>query len=129
MVEIYPRPRRLHSTYHTKFYVFGTIKEIFNPFRYFLKNIELLGKEINMTKKTFAIAFVFFFSVVNMLRRRKRMQKSPVWKGFLTESLQIDDYRKLSPFNKVVFWVNYPVSYVRYLRVVVWDHFDRLSFI
>jgi hypothetical protein len=56
------------------------------------------------------------------------MQKSLVWKGFLSESLQIEDYRNLSLFKKLVFWVNYPISYVIYLRVVVWDCIDRLSF-
>jgi hypothetical protein len=56
------------------------------------------------------------------------MQKSLVWKGFLSESLQIEDYRNLSLLKELVFWVNYPISYVRYLRVVVWDRIDRLSF-
>ena len=56
------------------------------------------------------------------------MQKSLVWKGFLSESLQIEDYRNLSLFKKLVFWVNYPFSYVRFLRVVVWDRIDRLHF-
>ena len=63
-----------------------------------------------------------------MFRRRKHMQKSLVWKGFLSESLQIEDYRNLSLFKKLVFWVNYPFSYVRFLRVVVWDCIDRLHF-
>ena len=56
------------------------------------------------------------------------MQKSIVWKGFLSESLQIEDYRNLSLFKKLVFWVNYPFSYVRFLRVVVWDRIDILYF-
>ena len=56
------------------------------------------------------------------------MQKSIVWKGFLGESLQIEDYRNLSIFNKLFFWVNYPISYDRYLWVVVWDRIDRLRF-
>jgi len=56
------------------------------------------------------------------------MQKSLVWKGFLSESLQIEDYRNLSLFKKLVFWMNYPISYVRYLQVVVWDRIDRLIF-
>jgi hypothetical protein len=56
------------------------------------------------------------------------MQKSLVWKGFLSESMRGEDYRNLSHFKKLVFWVNYPFSYVRYLRVVVWDRIDRLCF-
>jgi len=56
------------------------------------------------------------------------MQKSLVWKGFLNESLQIEDYRNLSLLMKFAFCVNYPSFYVIYLRVVVWDRIDRLSF-
>lgn len=56
------------------------------------------------------------------------MQKSLVWKGFLSESLQIEDYRNLSLFKKLVFWMNYPFSYVRFLHVVGWDRIDRLHF-
>jgi hypothetical protein len=81
-----------------------------------------------MTKNQFAIAFTFLFIIAQMLRRRKHMQKSLVWKGFLSESLQLEDYRNLSLFRKLVFWVNYPISYVKYLRVVVWDRIDRLCF-
>ena len=56
------------------------------------------------------------------------MQKSLVWKGFLSESIWVEGYRDLSPFKKLVFWVNYPFSYVRYLWDVVWDRIDRLYF-
>jgi len=56
------------------------------------------------------------------------MQKSPVWRGFLSESMWVEDYRNLSFFKKLVFWVNYPFSYAKFLRVVVWDRIDRLSF-
>jgi hypothetical protein len=56
------------------------------------------------------------------------MQKSPVWKGFLSESMQIQDYKNLSFFKKLAFWIEYPVSYFRYLQIVVWDRFDRLNF-
>lgn len=54
------------------------------------------------------------------------MQKSLVWKGFLSESMWVDDYRNLSLFKKLVFWVNYPFSYAKFLWVVVWDRIDRL---
>lgn len=54
------------------------------------------------------------------------MQKSPVWRGFLSESMWVDDYRNLSLFRKLAFWVNYPFSYAKYLWVVVWDRIDRL---
>jgi hypothetical protein len=56
------------------------------------------------------------------------MQKSVVWRGFLSESMWVEDYRNLSLFKKLIFWVNYPFSYAKYLRVVVWDHIDRLCF-
>ena len=56
------------------------------------------------------------------------MQKSPVWRGFLSESMWIEDYRNLSLFRKLIFWVNYPFSYAKYLWVVIWDRIDRLSF-
>jgi hypothetical protein len=56
------------------------------------------------------------------------MQKSLIWKGFLTESEQIEDYRNLSLFKKLTFWVNFPFSYAKYLQVVVWDRIDRLCF-
>jgi len=94
----------------------------------FRKDTKLLSVKINMTKKTFAIVCTFLFIIANMFRRRKHMQKSLVWKGFLSESMQGEGYRNLSLFKKLVFWVNYPISYVRYLRVVVWDRIDRLSF-
>ncbi|HII92507.1 MAG TPA: hypothetical protein HA262_10165 [Methanosarcina sp.] len=54
------------------------------------------------------------------------MQKSVVWRGFLSESMWIEDYGNLSPFKKLVFWVNYPFSYAKFLWVVVWDRIDRL---
>ena len=81
-----------------------------------------------MTKKQFVIAFTFLLIMVHLFRRWKHMQKSLFWKGFMSESMQIEDYRNLLIFNKLVFWVNYPISYVRYLRVVVWDRVDRLIF-
>lgn len=81
-----------------------------------------------MTKTKLAVICTFLFVIANMFRRRRQMQKSPVWKGFLSESLQIEDYRNLSLFEKLVFWVNYPTSYFRYLQVILWDHIDRLNF-
>lgn len=42
------------------------------------------------------------------------MQKSLVWKGFLSESMWVEDYRNLSFFKKLVFWVNYPFSYAKF---------------
>jgi hypothetical protein len=54
------------------------------------------------------------------------MQKSLVWRGFLSESMRVEDYRNLSLFNKLIFWVNYPSSYAKFLWVVVWDRIDRL---
>ncbi len=56
------------------------------------------------------------------------MQKSLVWRGFLSESMWVEDYRNLSLFKKLVFWVNYPFSYAKFLWVVVWDRIDRLFF-
>lgn len=56
------------------------------------------------------------------------MQKSLVWRGFLSESMWVDDYRNLSLFKKLVFWVYYPFSYAKFLWVVVWDRIDRLCF-
>jgi hypothetical protein len=56
------------------------------------------------------------------------MQKSLVWRGFLSESMWVEDYRNLSLFKKLVFWVNYPFSYAKFLWVVVWDRIDRLCF-
>jgi len=56
------------------------------------------------------------------------MQKSHIWKGFLSESMWVEGYRDLSLFRKLVFWVNYPFSYARFLWDVVWDRVDRLCF-
>lgn len=81
-----------------------------------------------MTKRLFAIACAFLFIIDHMPRRRKHMQKSLVWRGFLSESMRVDDYRNLSFFNKLVFWVYYPFSYAKFLWVVVWDRIDRLCF-
>jgi hypothetical protein len=66
--------------------------------------------------------------IAHLFIRWKNMQKSLVWKGFLTESLQIEDYRNISLFKRLIFWVNYPVSHIRYLQVVVWDRIDRLNY-
>jgi hypothetical protein len=82
----------------------------------------------NMTKRLFAIACTFLFIIGHMSRRRKHMQKYLVWRGFLSESMWVDDYRNLSRFKKLVFWVYYPFSYAKFLRVVVWDCIDRLCF-
>ena len=82
----------------------------------------------NINIKQFAIVCTFLLIIAHLFRRWKHMQKSLVWKGFLSESMQIEDYRNLSIFNKLFFWVNYPISYGRYLWVVVWDRIDRLSF-
>ena len=54
------------------------------------------------------------------------MQKSVFWRGFLSESMWVEDYENLSLFKKLVFWVNYPFSYAKFLWVVVWDRTDRL---
>ena len=81
-----------------------------------------------MTNKIFAFTCTFLFIIAQMFRRWKHMQKSLVWKGFISESMQIEDYRNLSSFKKLVFWVNYPTSYARYLQVIVWDRIDRLFF-
>jgi hypothetical protein len=56
------------------------------------------------------------------------MQKSHVWRGFLSESMWVDNYGNLSLSEKLVFWVNYPFSYSKFLWVVVWDRIDRLCF-
>ena len=81
-----------------------------------------------MTKKIFAIIFTFLLIIAHMFRRWRHMQKSLFWKGFLSESKQGEDYGNLSSFMKLIFWVKYPSSYIRYLWVIVWDHIDRLSF-
>lgn len=53
------------------------------------------------------------------------MQKSLIWKGFLSESMWIEGYRDLSHFKKFVFWVSYPFSYAIFSYDVVWDRIDR----
>lgn len=99
----------------------------FSPVRGYLINLWVLwGK--NMTKRPFAVAFTFLFILGHIFKRRKNMQKSPVWKGFLSESMWIEDYGNLTLFKKLVFWLNYPFSYTKYLWVVIWDHIDRLHF-
>lgn len=87
-----------------------------------------LLKVKNMAKRLFAITFTFLFIIGQMFMRKKRMKKSPVWRGFLSEAMWIDDYKNLSLFKKVIFWVNYPLSYTKYLWVVIWDRLDRLYF-
>jgi len=79
-----------------------------------------------MTKKQFAICCTFFLIIAHMFRQRKHMKKSIVWKGFLSESMWVEGYRDLSLFEKLVFWVNYPFSYARFLHDVVWYRIDRL---
>jgi len=79
-----------------------------------------------MTKKLFAITCTFLFIIGHMFKRWKHMQKSVFWRGFLSESMWIEDYGNLSLFKKLVFWVNYPFSYAKFLWVVVWDRIDRL---
>ena len=61
-----------------------------------------------------------------MFKRWKHMQKSVFWRGFLSESMWVEDYGNLSLFKKLVFWVNYPFSYAKFLWVVVWDRIVRL---
>src|SRR5690606_41553286 len=82
----------------------------------------------NMSKRLFAITCTFLFIIGHMFKRWKHMQKSLVWRGFLTESMWVEDYRNLSLFKKLVFWVNYPLSYAKFLWVVVWDQIGRLCF-
>jgi len=82
-----------------------------------------------MTKKQFAIVFTFSFIIAHMFRQWKHMQKSLIWKGFLSESMWVEGYRDLSLFKKLVFWVNYPFSYARFVWDVAWDRIDRLRFI
>lgn len=81
-----------------------------------------------MAKGLFVIVCTFLFIIGHMFTRRKHMQKSPVWRGFLSESMWVDDYGSLSLFRKLVFWVNYPFSYAKFLWVIVWDRIDRLCF-
>lgn len=54
------------------------------------------------------------------------MQKSLIWKGFLSESMWVEGYGDLSSCKKLVFWVSYPFSYARFEYDVVWDHIDRV---
>ena len=82
-----------------------------------------------MTKKQFAVVCTFLLMIAHMLRQWKRMQKSLIWKGFLSESMWVEGYKDLSSFKKMVFWVNYPFSYARFLYDVVWARIDRLTFI
>lgn len=82
-----------------------------------------------MTKKQIAVACTFLFIITHMFRRWKQMQKSLIWKGFLSETMWIEGYRDLSRFKKLVFWVNYPFSYARFSYDVVWDRIDRFYFI
>jgi hypothetical protein len=83
-----------------------------------------------MKRKQFAIACtVLLIIIARMFRQWKHMQKSLFWKGFLSESMWVEGYSDLSRFNKLVFWVNYPFSYARFLYDVVWDRIDRLYFI
>lgn len=85
----------------------------FCPIRdYFIKFIKSLRVKI-MRKKQFAIACTFFLIIAHMFRRWKQMQKSLVWKGFLSESMWVEGYGDLSPFKKLVFWMNYPFSLMR----------------
>ena len=81
-----------------------------------------------MSKRLFAITCTFLLIIGHMFKRWKHMQKSLVWRGFLTESMWVEDYRNLSLFKKFVFWVDYPLSYAKFLWVVVWDRIDRLCF-
>jgi hypothetical protein len=54
------------------------------------------------------------------------MQKSLSGKDYLSEYMQIEDYKDLSFFKKLIFWMDYPFSY-RYLQVIIWDRFNRLN--
>jgi len=81
-----------------------------------------------MTKRLFTITCTFLFIISHIFRRWKHMQKSIVWRGFLSESMLVEDYGNLSLLKKLVFWVNYPFSYAKFLWVVVWDRIDRLCF-
>jgi len=82
-----------------------------------------------MTKKQFAIAGTFLLIIAHVFRRWKQMQKSLIWKGFLSESMRMESYGDLSRFKKLVFWASYPFSYARYLYDVVWYRIDRLYII
>lgn len=81
-----------------------------------------------MAKGLFVIVCTFLFIIGHMFTRRKHMEKSLVWRGFLRESMWVEDYGNLSRFKKLIFWVNYPFSYAKFLWVIVWDRIDRLSF-
>lgn len=93
-----------------------------------IKFVKSLGGE-KVTKKQFAIAGIFLLIIAHIFRRWKHMQKSLIWKGFLSESMRVEGYRELSRFKKLVFWANYPFSYARFLYDVVWYRIDRLYFI
>ncbi|KKG05959.1 hypothetical protein [Methanosarcina mazei] len=80
-----------------------------------------------MTKRQFAVVCSFLFIIAHMFRRWKQMQKSHIWKGFLSESMWVEGYGDLSHLRKLLFWLNYPFSYARYSYDVVWDRVDRLG--
>ncbi len=82
-----------------------------------------------MTKKQFAIACTFLLIIAHMFRRWKQMQKSLIWRGFLSESMWVEGYKDLSNFKKLIFWVNYPFSYAIFSYDIVWDRIYRLCFI
>jgi hypothetical protein len=98
------------------------------PIEINLSNVQVFEGEKYTTKKQIALTCIFLLIVAHMFRRWKHMQKSLVWKGFLSESMRGEDYINLSFFRKFVFWFDYPFSYVRFLQVVVWDRIDRLFF-
>ncbi|MPM52819.1 hypothetical protein SDC9_99582 [bioreactor metagenome] len=79
-----------------------------------------------MTKKQFAVVCAFLLIIAHMFRRWKRMQKSLIWKGFLSESMWVEGYKDLSYFKKTVFWVKYPFCYAKFTYDVAWYHIDRL---
>jgi hypothetical protein len=79
-----------------------------------------------MTKNQFAVVCTFLLMIAHMFRRWKRMQRSLIWKGFLSESMWVEGYKDLSSFKKLVFWVSYPFFYARFIYDVVWDRIDRL---
>lgn len=82
-----------------------------------------------MTKKQLAVVCAFLLIIAHMFRRWKRMQKSLIWKGFLSESMWVEGYKDLSCFKKLVFWVKYPFSYAKFSHDVAWDRIDRLCII
>lgn len=98
----------------------------FCPVRdYIIKFIESLRVK-KMTKKQFTVACTSLLIIAYIFRRWKHMQKSLIWKGFLSESMWVESYKDLSLFKKLVFWMNYPFSYARFLWDVVWYRIDRL---